>query len=229
MSSVSCSSYQLHREQSKKKGVIVGPVVNIDHQVFHCFPFMTRPKDGNKHLVIIDLSYPKGNSVNDFVDRLRFDGAEFTLCFPTIADIADDIMACTDDPVLFNIDVVQAFRNSHVDPADTLKFGIQWQGQLYVDVAILFTWVHSMTAFQLCLDIISFILAKQDVKLHCYVDDFIAFVPRPKAASAFSRTCALLQDLGLPLNLDKLTLQTKRSVILGIEVDANTFSTAQIN
>ena len=50
-------------------------------------------------------------------------------------------------------------------------------------------------------------MAKQDVKFHCYIDDYVACL----------RT--LLQDLGLPVNPDKLTPPTKRLTCLGIEVD----------
>ena len=73
----------------------------------------------------MDLSYPKGNAVNDFVDKDAFDGIQFTLHFPTVDDIADDIIACRDDPVLFKIEVARTFHSLCVDPADSLKFGIQ--------------------------------------------------------------------------------------------------------
>ena len=146
----------------------MGPVSELNYPEFHCSPLMTRPKDDNKHRVIIDLSYPKGNAVNDFVDRQKFDGTEFTLRFPTIDDIADDIIA-------------RAFRNLHVDPADSLKSGIQWQEKLYMDIVITFGWVHSTVAFQLYSDTIAYVMAKDDVKLHCYV----SVVPRAWADVAF--------------------------------------------
>ena len=47
----------------------MGPVSDLNHHVFHCSFLMTRHKDDNKCQVIIDLSYSKGNAVNDFVDR----------------------------------------------------------------------------------------------------------------------------------------------------------------
>ena len=106
-----------------------------------------------------------------------------------------------------------AFRNLRVDPADTLKFGNQWQGKLYLDV------VNGTAASQLCSDAIAFIMAKQDVKLHCYIDDYVAVVPRATAEAAFRCLRTLLQDLGLPVNPDKLTPPTKRLTCLGIEVD----------
>ena len=99
----------LHKQT--KESAIVGPVSEVNHPAFHCSPLLTGPKDGDKRRVIMDLSYPKGNSVNDFVDKDAFDGTQFTLCFPTVDDIADDIIACKDDPVLFKVDMARAFRN----------------------------------------------------------------------------------------------------------------------
>ena len=97
----------LHKEI--KECAIVGPVTDLDHPAFHCSPLLTRPKDGNKRRVIIDLSYPKSNAVNDFVDKDAFDGTQFTLRFPTIDAIANNIFGCIDDPVLFKIDITHAF------------------------------------------------------------------------------------------------------------------------
>ena len=141
-----------------KEHAIVGPVPEINHPAFHYSPLLTRPKDGNKRRVIMDLSYPKGNAVNDFVEKDAFDGTQFTLRVPTVDDIADDIIACRDDRVLFKIDVARAFRNLRVDPADSLEFDIQWQGKLYVDIAITFRWM--LGTFQLCSDAIAFNMAK---------------------------------------------------------------------
>ena len=156
-------------------------------------------------------------SSRDFVDKDAFDGIQFTLRFPTIDDITDDIIACRGDPVLFKIDVVCAFHNLRVDPADSLKFGIQWQDKLYLNVAITFGWTLGTAVFQLCSNTITFIMAKQNVKLPCYIDDYVAVVPRAEAVFHCLRT--LLQDLGLPVNPDKLTPPTKGFTRLYIEVD----------
>ena len=69
---------------------------------------MSRPKDGNKRCIILDLSYPKGNSWNDHVIRKQFDNS---------------IRNTESFPVLFKVNVARAFRNLRVDPADGLKFG----------------------------------------------------------------------------------------------------------
>ena len=58
------------------------------------------------------------------MDANRFDASPFILKFPTVDDIDDDIVKCTEDTVLFKVDVARAFRNLRVDPADSLKPGV---------------------------------------------------------------------------------------------------------
>ena len=76
--------------------------------------------------MIWDLLSPRGCFVNNFVDRSRFDATEFTLHFQTVDDISNNIIACKVDPVYFKVNVAQVFLNLRVDPANSLKFGVQW-------------------------------------------------------------------------------------------------------
>ena len=166
---------------------------------------MTRPKDNGSRRVILDLSYPRGQSVNSNVDKSKFDKGEFILKFPNIDHITEDIVNCTDECVLFKIDIARAFRNLRVDPADSLKLGICWKGQFYADQAVAFGWTHGSGAFQLLSDAIAHIVAKAGIKLHYYIDDYIAVVPKAEALEKFQFVCALLHELEIPLNCDKLT------------------------
>ena len=56
---------------------------------------MTCPKDNGNRRIILDLSYPRGQSVNDHVDKNNFDGSPFVLKFPNIDHITNDIVQCT--------------------------------------------------------------------------------------------------------------------------------------
>ena len=220
---------QEYIDKEIKLGALLGPVKKMDHEQFHCSPLLTRPKDFDKRRVILNLSHPHGNSVNSHVDKALFDGSPFTLKFPTVDDIASDIIECTDDPVLFKVDVARAFRNLRVDPADSLQLGIKWQNNFYIDVGIAFGWTHGSASFQILSDAIAYIMSKEGIRLRCYIDDYIAVVPRSKAEGVFKRMCALLTELGLPINQDKLTAPTKRLTCLGIDIDIenNTLSISE--
>ena len=127
------------------------------------------------------------------------------LKFPNIDCIAEDKVCCTNECVLFKFDVARAFCNLRVDPVDSLKFGIKWNGSYYMDLVVVFGFIHRSTAFQILPDAIAHIVAKADIKILCYIDDYISVVPKAKAEEKFRFVCDLLDELGLPLNRDKLT------------------------
>ena len=77
--------------------------------------------------------------MNDQVDRSRFDGDLFFLSFSSIDDIVKEICSHGNDAIIAKIDVARAFRN--LDPADALKLGIRWVDDIYIDVAVVFSWV----------------------------------------------------------------------------------------
>ena len=45
----------------------------------HISPFMTSPKSGSEVRTIVDLSWPKGDSVNDGISNKTYLGSEFIL------------------------------------------------------------------------------------------------------------------------------------------------------
>ena len=135
--------------------------------------------------MILNLSYPYECSRNSHVDKNNFDESPFRLKFPTGDHIARDILECTLDPVMFKVDVVRAFRNLHVDPADSLKLGIKWKGAFVIDIAIAFGWMHRSAAFHILSDVIAYIMKKEGINLTCYLDDYIAVAPRLKADHIF--------------------------------------------
>ena len=72
-------------------GVILGPLSHPPSNHFHCSHLLTRPKDSTDRMIILNLSYPHGKSVNDFVDKDSFHGSQFILKLPTIDDIVSEL------------------------------------------------------------------------------------------------------------------------------------------
>ena len=68
---------QKYLDKEIKLGVMLGPFEVVRHPGYHCSPLMSRPKEGDSRRVILDLSYPRGSSVNDQVSKERFDGNLF--------------------------------------------------------------------------------------------------------------------------------------------------------
>ena len=210
-------------------GTILGPFEDVPYHEFHCSPLLTRPKDQDKRIIILNLSYPTFNSVNDRVTRDLFDGQQFLLKFPTVDHIVDQIKATKGRVLLAKIDIARAFRNLRVDPADTFKFGIKWKNKYYLDVSAAFGWVHGSAAFQLTSDAISDAMRCQGRHVFAYIDDYILVSTEDLAQSDFGELHDLIIDLGLPINPDKETGPTRKLTCLGItiDLDANTLSIEQ--
>ena len=192
-------SYQRYESKSK--------VFNI-----HCTPLLTRPKDLDKSRVILDLSYRQGLSLNDQVDKLAFDNSKFLLKFPSIDNIVQE-MCSHGDITIAKIDVARPFRNLRVDPADTIKLAIQWQGDVFIDVSVVFGWVHGSASFQRVSDTVTYIMSKAGAKMFAYIDDYILVSPKPHSEQHVQRLASLLTELGLPSKSDKKLLG------MGIQID----------
>ena len=224
------SAIQEYLDKEQSYGAILGPVRNfgqeVDHKQIHCSPLLTRPKDGNKHRVILDLSHPHGLSVNNQVDRLAFDGSKFLLKFPSVDDIVKEICNQGDDVTIAKIDIARAFRNLRMDPADAVKLGFTWRDDAFVDALVAFGWVHGSASFQHVSDAVTFLMAKSGAKMFAYIDDYILISPEKDAQRHFQRLASLLTELGLPSNPDKQTSPCRKLTCLGIQIDldANTLS-----
>ena len=70
--------------EEKKFDSLLGPYENPPFDL-HTSPFLTRDKSSSsKRRVIVDLSWPIGNSVNFNVVNDRYRGVDFALTFPSI-------------------------------------------------------------------------------------------------------------------------------------------------
>ena len=210
------SSYLVKERQF---GAIVGPIHKAHSYDIHCSPLLTRPKDLDKRRVILDLSYPRGASLNDQVDRESFDASEFILKLPTVDDVVEQIIKTGDDVTLSKIDIARSFRNLRVDPADAMKLGITWQDDVYIDAAVAFGWVHGSAAFQRVSDAVTFIAAKAGINMVAYIDDYMIISPKTSAQRHFDTLASILTQLGLPSNQDKQTPPCRALTCLGIKID----------
>ena len=212
--------------KEKQLGAIIGPFDSIDYPFFHCSPLLSRPKEGRDRRVILNLSYPQGCSVNDKVSREFFDGSSFSLKFPSVDDIVNQVRHTKPPVLLAKIDVARAFRNLRVDPADAFKFGIQWKGHYYLDLAVAFGWALGSSAFQLASDAIVSIMRDQGCSIFAYIDDFIIVSNADDAERHFHALSNLLDELGLPMNPSKCTPPCRALTCLGIhiDIDKNTLS-----
>ena len=163
--------------------------------------------------VIIDLSFPKGQSVNQGVSSDQYLNTSFILSLPTI-----DNIKYGKGLLIYKIDISRAFRHVKIDPDSYFLLGLKLD-KYYLDTCLPFGYRRSSAIFQRITDSIRYIMAEAGYSLTNYIDDLLGNATVSQAEPAFQKLKKLLQELGLTISQSKLVAPTTKYVCLGIEVD----------
>ena len=194
------SHVETYLKEEKEYGAIFGPFTEKPFSNLHCSPFITREKpDSENCRVIVDLSWPKGDSVNDYVDSDKYMGTEFKLTFPSIDDITAQVIRLGRGCLLYKADISRAFRHINIDPSDYDKLGLNWDGVCF-DYCLPFGFKHGSKIFQRTRDGIRYIMAQKNHDIINYIDDLIGFGLSSTVHDSFKTQCELLQKLGLTIS-----------------------------
>ena len=202
-----------------KANAMLGPFSTLPFDKFHVSPLLSRPKPGNKRRIIVDLSWPRDNSLNANVTEM-YDDLHYKLKYPTLDIIRNRLIQLGPTALLFKIDLSRAFRNLPVDPIDVHLLGISFNDNYYIDLSIPFGYVHGSACCQRVTDAIRYICNKKGFWIFNYCDDLIGIELPHKATKAFEFTYKLISDLGFPINMDKLIKPSPCITCIGIQVSA---------
>ena len=163
----------------------MGPFSEHPIKNAHFSPFMTRfkPNSSNRR-VIIDLTWPKGFSMNDGVEKNGYMGSEFKLTFPTLDDLTQRLVKLGKGAHIYKVDVSRAFRHLKVDPYDYELLGLTWRGT-YVDTCLPFGTRHSSQFFQRTSDAVRHIMRQMNYDIINYIDDFLGYGTPSVADASF--------------------------------------------
>ena len=187
-------------------------------------PILTREKPNSENRrVIVDLSWPIGESVNGSIDKHSYLGTDFTLSLPTIDHITDQVKAIGRDCQLYNVDISRAFRHIKVDPLNYDLLGLSWR-HIYLDTCVPFGSRHSSQIFQRCSDTVRFIMRQNGHTIVGYVDNYIGFGTPTEAEASFQTLVSLLHRLGLTISEKNLVPPSTQVTCFGVKIDtANGF------
>ena len=111
---------------------------------FHCHvsPFLTREKpNSTNRRVILDLSFPPGNSVNAGVSKDKYLGSYFELKYPLVDHIVESLKQLGPTALLYKIDISRAFRHIRIDPGDLDLLGLR-HDDYFIDGTLPFSFRH---------------------------------------------------------------------------------------
>ena len=97
-------------------------------------PISTRQKrDSTSRRIILDLSWPIGESVNDGIDKNHYCGHPIKLTYPTIDTLAKRIFELGKNCRVWKKDLSRAFRICPLCPHDFSLAGMRWRNKLFFD------------------------------------------------------------------------------------------------
>lgn len=197
---------------------IAGPFSQPPFAQFHVSPLGVVPKKSpGEFRMIHHLSYPKGFSVNDFIDE------EFSKV--SYANIDDAIRCVKQSGVgsfLSKTDIKNAFRIIPIHPGDYHLLGMQWQGLFYFDKCMPMGCSSSCKTFEAFSTALEW-MARHYLQIECIIhllDDFLICAPSEReCASSLKGFLELCSTLGVPMAPEKTFGPATTLSFAGIEID----------
>ena len=200
------------------KGHTAGPFPTPPFPINHISPLGAAPKPDGSIRLIMDLSQPKGNSINDFISKDEFP------CHYTPFDEATRLVREA-GPGCFmtKVDIKHAYRLLPVRPEDWPLLVYCWEGQYCVDLKLPFGGRSSASIFTDFADLVCWIINhKYFLTVIHYSDDYLLISPPdfPLAEQQKKTLLSVFQYLNIPVAEDKLIGPSTKIPYLGIDIDS---------
>jgi hypothetical protein len=207
--------------QESSYGAIVGP---FKKNPFGCeitfSPLNSVPKkDTQERRVILDLSFPKGGSVNDYVSKDWYLGERVTLTYPKVDDLVDLIKMKGKGCLLFKRDLKRAYRQIPIDPGDMHLLAYCWKNHIFVDRVLPMGLRSAAHVCQRVTSAISYILLTHGFVVLNYLDDFAGAEEPATADIAFLELAGVLRDSGLEESVHKACSPSTQMAFVGVWYD----------
>ena len=98
-------------------------------------PLMTKEKKDSQHrCVMMDLSWPPANSVNDAIQGEWYLDGPMAITLPTMDFMEGRLFNLGRGAFLYKTDLARGYRQLRVDPSDWPLLGFTHDGQYYFDL-----------------------------------------------------------------------------------------------
>ena len=136
-----------------ERGHIAGPFSSPPWPDLHCSPLGAREKEDGSFRLIMDLSFPHGDSVNEYISKDDF-SVEYT-GFDTATDL---VRTMGPNCLMFKIDIMHAFLVLPIRPSQWKLMGSEWMGYYFIDFRLPFGLRSSPGIFNRFADAVCWIL-----------------------------------------------------------------------
>lgn len=202
-----------------RAGRIAGPFKERPLKNLRLSPIGLVPKKNGSWRLIHHLSFPKGSSLNDYIDD--------TLCsvkYTSLDKVIDSLSLLGCNTLLGKIDIENAFRILPIHPNDFSLLGFTLNGFYFIDKCLPMGCSLSCALFEKFAKFLEWLVMAKAPNgiVHHYLDDFI-FMGKPDTNDCMNLMNAFLgicKALGVPLADDKTVWPSKVLVFLGFELNS---------
>ena len=152
-----------------ERGHTVGPFIHPPFPQTHCSPIGAAPKPDGTARLILDLSQPRGDAVNEHISQ-----EEFSCKFSSFDDAVVLVRSLGRGAYMGKIDIKHAFRLCPVWPQQWPLLCYRWGGYFFVDVRLPFGSRSSPAIFNAFADVLCWVFSNIGLVafiIH-YLDDY---------------------------------------------------------
>ena len=208
-----------------ENNALLGPFKIAPIKGLRYSPLMSVPKENNKRRVIVDFSFPPGNSVNDGISKVSYLEFEIDFSLPSVQAMAKCIIELGSGCLLYKRDLKGAFRQFSSDPGDYIFAGIIWGEVIYIDTRL----AMGLRSASYCCQSVTEMVAKiagRRAHVMVYLDDFGGAELANKASESFRYLGWLLKHYGLEEAPEKAMAPSTQMDWLGVRFDTVEWSMA---
>ena len=205
-------------EKESENISILGPFKNNPFETgIKISPLNSLPKKGtSERRVILDLSYPKGFSVNDGISKEEYLGESIEAIFPKVDDFIQLIRQKGQGCLLFKRDLRRAYRQIPICPSNYNLVSFSWKKHIFCDTVLSMGLRSACFLCQRVTNAITFIMFKLGIQILNYLDDLASAERKENADFAYNTLGAILDKCGIEESKSKACPPTKIMTFVGI-------------
>ena len=200
-------------------GRIAGPFSSPPFPTFRCSPLALIPKKAEGEFrLVLNLSYPRNQSVNDFIDRDLC-----TVRYSSMDDAVRMIQKLGKGALPVKPDIKSAFRLLKIWQGDFDQFGFSFENQFYFDRCLPMGSSICCSLFEKVSTALHWFTEKscENESIIHYLDDFLfgGIAGTSQCLNSLNTFSDVCKKWRVPLAEDKTVFRTEMLTFLGIEID----------
>ena len=207
-----------YMEKEALTKAIVGPFKNNPlSSGIEISPLNSVPKkDTSERRVILDLSFPRGNSVNDHINKNEYLGEKIEKVFPKVDDLVQLIKSKSRGCLLYKVDLRRAFRQIPICPPSYNLVAFFWKKHIFFDSVLSMGSRSAAFCCQSLTNAIVFMMFKIGISVLNYLDDLASAEKKELAEFGFSTLRKILCKCGIEESVEKACPPSTTMTFIGI-------------